>query len=384
MSSVPASTCTNSASLPRPYASSPLPPPGAMSDWITCSRRSPAGVSWNSSTPSPPNAIAGRSAARTSGPEAGSNSSPTPTPSVSQTRSSEPTDGDTRSRSTCERKPFVSPAPVARVASDIPRDNRTARRRGPMPTERPPAPSTASTPFRLEAELAHSQLVGAEMVRQLVADRARDLRAQQVGIVPEVAQERVAEDHDPVVVVVARDRVALIEAVRARLAALVGDHHRNAVERLDQQVREVVQRLAHERLEIVGVVRVELEELALVRLGRQVLARELLRTDDQALELRLVLGVAIVGHLRHREAEAEADDADAEHDQPRDLELAHRPRRRQALGQRRDRQRERQAQHRGEREPPTRGPLRKHEDETNEAYVRSRGAGSRWCPRRSA
>src|SRR5262245_36903537 len=195
MSSVPDSTCTNSASLPSPYASSPLPPPGAMSDWITCSRRSPAGVSWNSSTPSPPNAIAGRSNARTSGPDAGWNRSPTPTPSASQTRSSEPTDGDTRSRSTWERNPFVSPAAPARLASDMPLDRRAARSRGPMPTEPPPAPSTASTHLRLEAELAHSQLVGAEVVRQLVAHRARDLRTQEVGIVPEVAQQRVAEDH---------------------------------------------------------------------------------------------------------------------------------------------------------------------------------------------
>src|SRR5689334_1236560 len=229
-----------------------------MSDWMTCSRRSPAGVSWNSSTPSPPNAIAGRSAVRTSGPDAGSNRSPTPTPSVSHTRSSEPTEGDTRSRSTCERNPFVSPAPSASLASDMPFESRTARSRGPMPTERPPAPSTASTFSRLEAELAHSQFVGAQMVRQFVPHGARDLVAQEVGVVPEVAQQRVAEDHDPVVVVVPGDGVSLVEPVGARLAALVGDHHRDAVERLDQQIRQIVERLAHERLEVIGVVRIEL------------------------------------------------------------------------------------------------------------------------------
>jgi len=48
--------------------------------------------------------------------------------------------------------------------------------------------------------------------------------------VPEVAQQRVAEDYDPVVVVVAGDRVALVEAVGVDLAALVGDHDRDAVE----------------------------------------------------------------------------------------------------------------------------------------------------------
>ena len=66
-----------------------------------------------------------------------------------------------------------------------------------------------------QAELAHAELVGAQVVRQLVADGARDLVAQQVGIVPEVAQQRVAEDDDPVRVVVARDRVALVEPVGA-------------------------------------------------------------------------------------------------------------------------------------------------------------------------
>jgi catechol 2,3-dioxygenase-like lactoylglutathione lyase family enzyme len=44
---------------------------------------------------------------------------------------------------------LVSPAPAARVASDIPRDSRAARNRGPMPADRPPAPSTASTLLRL-------------------------------------------------------------------------------------------------------------------------------------------------------------------------------------------------------------------------------------------
>ena len=69
------------------------------------------------------------------------------------------------------------------------------------------------------------------MVRQLVAHRARHLRAQQVGVMPEVPQQRVAEDDDPVVVVVVGDGVALVEAVRAGLSALVGDDDRNAVER---------------------------------------------------------------------------------------------------------------------------------------------------------
>src|SRR5215207_1586708 len=134
-----------------------------------------------------------------------------------------------------------------------------------------------------EAELAHPELVGPEVVGQLVADGARHLVAQQVGIVPEVTQQRVAEDDDAVRVVVPGHRVALVEAVGAVAAAAVGDHDRDVVERLDEQVRQVVERLAHELLEVRGVVRVALQEVGLVGLGRQVVARELLGADDQPL-----------------------------------------------------------------------------------------------------
>src|SRR5829696_2646801 len=88
---------------------------------------------------------------------------------------------------------------------------------------------TASQP-----QLADAQLVGAEVVGQLVAHRARDLRAQLVRVVAEVAQQRVAEDDDPVRIVVARDGVAHVEPVCAMAAALVGDHDRDVVERAQQ------------------------------------------------------------------------------------------------------------------------------------------------------
>jgi hypothetical protein len=57
------------------------------------------------------------------------------------------------------------------------------------------------------------------------------------------------------------------------------------VERLAQQVREVVERLAHELLEVLGPARVERQEVRLVGLGGEVLARELLRAPDEQLEL---------------------------------------------------------------------------------------------------
>src|SRR5215210_7634071 len=120
---------------------------------------------------------------------------------------------------------------------------------------------------RSQPQLADAQLVGAEMVRQLVAHRARDLRAQLGRIVAEVAQQRVAEDDEPVRVVVARDGVAHVEPVRAVAPALVGDDDRDVVERAQQQVRQVVERLAHELLEVLRVARVERHELVLVGVG---------------------------------------------------------------------------------------------------------------------
>ena len=130
------------------------------------------------------------------------------------------------------------------------------------------------------------------MVRELVAHGARDLIAQQVAVVSEVAPQRVAEDHDPVVDVVAGDRAALVEAVGPRAPAAVGDHDRDVRERVAQQVGKVVQRLAHQLLEVGVVERVELEELAFVRLDREALAREALGMPDDLFELGLGLGVA--------------------------------------------------------------------------------------------
>src|SRR5829696_378391 len=62
-----------------------------------------------------------------------------------------------------------------------------------------------------QPQLADAELVGAEVVRELVAHGHGHLPAQLVGVVPEVAQERVAEDHDAVRMVVARDAVTLVE-----------------------------------------------------------------------------------------------------------------------------------------------------------------------------
>ena len=67
-----------------------------------------------------------------------------------------------------------------------------------------------------EPQVAHAELIGAQVMRELVAHGARHLGAQQVRIVAEVAPQGVAVDHDPVGHVVARDAVAVVEPVGAR------------------------------------------------------------------------------------------------------------------------------------------------------------------------
>src|SRR4051812_13008350 len=139
----------------------------------------------------------------------------------------------------------------------------------------------------LQAEAAHAHLVEADVMGQLVAHGARDLVAQQVGVVAEVAAQRVAEDDDPVVGVVARGGVADVQAVGAVAPALVGEDDRHVLEGVAQQVGQVVERVAHELLEVLVVERVELEELALAGLGGQPLAGQALGAADEALEVGL-------------------------------------------------------------------------------------------------
>src|SRR3954454_12747348 len=122
---------------------------------------------------------------------------------------------------------------------------------------------------RLEPEAADAHLVEADVMGELVAHGARDLVAQQVGVVPEVPAQGVAEDDDAVGDVVAQRPVAHVQPVRAVAAALVGDDHRHVLERVAQQVGEVVEGVADELLEVLVVERVELHELPLARLGRE-------------------------------------------------------------------------------------------------------------------
>ena len=95
-------------------------------------------------------------------------------------------------------------------------------------------------------------------------------------------------------------------------AALVGDDHGDvAVQRGAQDVRQIVERVAHELLEVLRVVRVQLQELALLRFGREVVAREALGAAHDQLEVLLVGGVAVVAEARRDEGDHHRDEAEA-------------------------------------------------------------------------
>src|SRR3954468_13833752 len=157
------------------------------------------------------------------------------------------------------RTPSGSPiAPIAVVSSPgitRPWTTTVSRRARTAAISASPAPGVITIIIAagaLQAELAHAELVGAQMMGELVTDGARDLLAQLIRVVPEVAAQRVAEDHDAVRVIVARDPIALVEPIGVLAPALVGDHDGDVVERPDQQIGQVVEGLADELLEVVG------------------------------------------------------------------------------------------------------------------------------------
>jgi hypothetical protein len=87
------------------------------------------------------------------------------------------------------------------------------------------------------------------MVGELVAQGSLDLTGQQIAIVPEVAFEGVAIDHDPVLVALAGDPVAEVVAVGVVLGAEVGDDHRDPFQDLLELLRQGVDRVGDKGLE---------------------------------------------------------------------------------------------------------------------------------------
>jgi hypothetical protein len=80
------------------------------------------------------------------------------------------------------------------------------------------------------------------------------------------------------------------------------------VDELAQQVGQVIEGVAHELLEVVVVVGVEVEELGLLGLGRDPLAGQALGAQHDLLEVLLGLGLAPAGHAQaDRDRAAEED-----------------------------------------------------------------------------
>src|SRR5204862_6391806 len=76
-----------------------------------------------------------------------------------------------------------------------------------------------------EAQAAHAVLIPAQVVGELVADGALDLRAEQLGIVAEVALQGVLVDDDAIRVDVAGDGAAHVLAVGVVLVTPARDDH---------------------------------------------------------------------------------------------------------------------------------------------------------------
>jgi len=102
------------------------------------------------------------------------------------------------------------------------------------------------------AEAAYAALIPAQVVGELVAHGALDLRSQQLGIVAEVPFQRVLVDDDVVRIDVSGDRSADVLAVGAVLVTAAGDGHRGALEQLAEPLRQVVERLHHQLVELAG------------------------------------------------------------------------------------------------------------------------------------
>src|SRR4051812_35584438 len=98
---------------------------------------------------------------------------------------------------------------------------------------------------RSEAQVTYPALIPAEVVAELVAHDALDLRSQQLGVVAEVALQRVLVDDDAIRIDVAGDRAAHVVAVRMMLVTASGDDDRRALEQLAELLRQLVEGLHH-------------------------------------------------------------------------------------------------------------------------------------------
>jgi hypothetical protein len=90
-------------------------------------------------------------------------------------------------------------------------------------------------------------------MRQLVAQSSLDLFGEQSAIVAEISLQRVAVDHDSVLVALARHTVAEVMAVGMGLRAAIGDNHRDVFQHFLELIGQCVDRIDNQRFELVEV-----------------------------------------------------------------------------------------------------------------------------------
>lgn len=106
---------------------------------------------------------------------------------------------------------------------------------------------------RSKPKAADAALVPAEVMGELVTQGSLDLAGKEVAVVAEVALQRVAIDHDPVLVAFAGDTVPVVHAVGAMLGAEIGDDDRDVLEHLLKFLRQRVDGVGDEGFELVEV-----------------------------------------------------------------------------------------------------------------------------------
>src|SRR5438132_4832765 len=105
---------------------------------------------------------------------------------------------------------------------------------------------------RLEPEPAYAALAPPEVVGDLVPQCALDLGPQKFRIAPEVALDRVLVEDDPVLAIPVHDRAAVVVPVRAELGSVVGDHDRHRPEDVLELLRQAVDRVSNQLVELRG------------------------------------------------------------------------------------------------------------------------------------